>query len=182
VQDAAVVKCCECREEDFVVMTGRSRLPPEVILRKFSQAGWAIGKHARDDLCPACIAKSDKRVKTMDKPATTSLAKPALVIAPPREMSRDDRRVIFAKLEEVYVSEAVGYSPGWSDDRVSKDMNVPRAWVEKIRDENFGPIKDSEEVRKLLQAAEAASAEAKVLAAKVEKLLREAQEIRKAVA
>lgn len=60
---------------------------------------------------------------------------------PPREMSREDRRLIFAKLEEVYIDERVGYTANWNDQRVADDMAVPRAWVEEIRDQNFGPQK-----------------------------------------
>lgn len=60
---------------------------------------------------------------------------------PPRQMSREDRRLIFAKLEEVYVDEGTGYTKGWHDERVAQDMAVPRSWVEVIREENFGPIK-----------------------------------------
>ena len=39
----------------------------------------------------------------------------------------------------MYVGETVGYSKGWSDERVAKDLNVPIAWVSAIREENFGP-------------------------------------------
>ena len=29
----------------------------------------------------------------------------------------------------MYVGETVGYSKGWSDERVAKDLNVPTVWV-----------------------------------------------------
>lgn len=58
---------------------------------------------------------------------------------PPREMTREDRRIIFAQLEDVYVDEHTGYTPDWNDERVSKNLNCPRKWVETIREENFGP-------------------------------------------
>ena len=60
----------------------------------------------------------------------------------PREMKRSDRQVIFNKLQDVYPKEDVGYAEGWDDDRVAKDLGVPRAWVTTIREENFGPIVD----------------------------------------
>ncbi len=58
---------------------------------------------------------------------------------PPREMTREDRRIVFAKIEEVYLDETTGYIKDWNDERVAKDLNCPRKWVETIRDENFGP-------------------------------------------
>lgn len=179
-QDAAVVKCSQCREEDFVIQNGRSRMPPDAIHRKFSQAGWAIGRKASDDMCPACVAKKveNRKERHMDKQQN----KPAVVAVPPRQMSRDDRRLIFAKLEEVYVSETVGYAPGWTDEKVATDLGTPRAWVETIRDENFGPLKDNAETRKLLSEVESLETQVKAIEAKAVALLRQAQEIRKAVA
>lgn len=59
-------------------------------------------------------------------------------IPPTRLIKREDRRVIWSKLEEVYVDEELGYVLGWDDDRLAKDLGVPRAWVTKIRVENFG--------------------------------------------
>lgn len=68
---------------------------------------------------------------------------------PPREMSRDDRRVIFSKIDAVYLDEKRGYSAGWNDETIAKDLGVPRAWVTKIREENFGTEGNAEDVIKL---------------------------------
>jgi hypothetical protein len=77
----------------------------------------------------------------------------AVAVEPPREMSRDDRRVIFAKLDEVYIDENKGYDNGWSDHRVAVDLGVPRAWVASVREEMFGPDKSNAEARELVQEA-----------------------------
>ena len=69
----------------------------------------------------------------MEKEKVVSIA------APPRSPSRDEKRIIFKKIDEFYVGETVGYSGDWSDDRIAEDLNVPVAWVATIRDENFGP-------------------------------------------
>lgn len=79
---------------------------------------------------------------------------------PPREMSRDDRRVIFAKLDEVYLDEKRGYDSGWSDHKVASDLGVPRKWVEIIRAENFGAIGTNEDMADFLSKAEILAAEA----------------------
>lgn len=97
----------------------------------------------------------------------------------PREMSRDDRRVIFAKLDEVYLDEKRGYEQGWSDHRVATDLGVPRKWVETIRAENFGNIGTNEDMAAFMAEAEAlltgarkALADAKEAREAVEKVLR----------
>ena len=58
---------------------------------------------------------------------------------PPQPMTKEDRRIIFAKIDENYVDEMSGYSGDWNDEKVAKDLNVPRAWVSQIREDNFGP-------------------------------------------
>ena len=92
--------------------------------------------------------------------APVHLPDPGASARPPRQMSREDRRLIFAKLEEVYIDEKTGYSTGWNDDAVAKDMACPRAWVEEIREQNFGPQKTDQSaevvaIRAALNEAEA---------------------------
>lgn len=81
----------------------------------------------------------------------------------PASPTREERRIIFAKLEDVYEGEATGYSKGWSDHRVADDLNVPRAWVELIRSENFGDAQDNSEVRAFMVALDRMREEAKLL-------------------
>ena len=66
-------------------------------------------------------------------------------VSEPREMGRDDRRIIFEKLNDVYVGAPNGYASGWSDHKVSADLGVPRAWVESVRSEFFGDVRASED-------------------------------------
>lgn len=73
---------------------------------------------------------------------------------PPPEMTREKRRIILMKLEEAYIDEKRGYENGWSDNRVAQDLGVPRSWVTKLRDENFGPSGASEEMTDFLREAE----------------------------
>jgi hypothetical protein len=56
----------------------------------------------------------------------------------PRQMTRDERRIIYAKIEEVWGSEDTGYKAPWTDKKVAEDLGVPQAWVAMLRDENFG--------------------------------------------
>jgi hypothetical protein len=65
-------------------------------------------------------------------------------------MGKEDRRLIFAKINDVYLDEKQGYSSGWSDKRVSEDLGVPCAWVKTIREDNFGFEGANEDVRPIL--------------------------------
>lgn len=78
------------------------------------------------------------------------------------ELSRSDRRIIFAKLEEVYESEETGYRVPWTDQAVARDLgsHIPVGWVSQVREENFGPAKDNAEIRGLFERVESNTAEA----------------------
>lgn len=72
-----------------------------------------------------------------------------------REATREEGRIIYAKLEEVYRDEKYGYQDGWSDQRVATDLGVPLAWVVKVRVQFFGPEAGNQEVRQVLEQAKA---------------------------
>lgn len=148
-------------------------LPANMIQKKFEQKGWIIGQNPKWDTCPDC----SKKEKVVALKVVDAVEK--ALADEPRTMTRDDRRVIFAKLDEVYLDEARGYERGWSDHKVASDLGVPRKWVETIRAENFGNIGANEDMAAFLTEAEALLAdarkvlsEAKTAREDVEKILR----------
>jgi hypothetical protein len=131
------------------------------VARRFQSAGWQIGKRPSLNRCPDCVAKMEQKMKELDVvkdskvvQMTTTSVKALDAPDPFRPMTRDDRRIIHNKVDEVYVSEAVGYSAGWSDQRVSSDLGVPKMWVSKIRDESFGPDLDEAVTQTIKEARE----------------------------
>lgn len=99
--------------------------------------------------------------KNVPPPQPVVLLAPVAKADPPREPTKDERRLIFGKLDQVYLDEKRGYEKGWSDARVAEDLGVPRAWVEAIRAMNFGEENASEDARQLVEQARAFLVEAK---------------------
>lgn len=87
----------------------------------------------------------------------------------PRLASMDERRIINQKLQDVYGERA--YTAGWSDERVAKDLGVPRAWVAQIRELAYGPDVD-ENQGKVNAAIDAAFKTASVAVQRGEEQLR----------
>ncbi|AYD87685.1 hypothetical protein [Caulobacter phage Kronos] len=54
-----------------------------------------------------------------------------------KEPTRDQKRAINAKLGEVHNGQ--GYADAWTDEKVAAHFDVPRKWVEDIREEFHGP-------------------------------------------
>jgi hypothetical protein len=116
----------------------------------------------------------------------------ATVTAIPRKMTRDERRIIYAKIEEVWGSEDSGYKPPWTDKKVAEDLGVPQAWVATLRDENFGSKSSNpaieeqgraamEFVAEMRSKAQEITAMAKALLDKAEVIERRLIDIQKAV-
>lgn len=162
-----ILKCSRCPATIDMVCTG-TRLSSGEVMQNFRRKGWSVGERAADDLCRACADAARARraaPPATDLPATPVAEAEPMIAAPPAPpielraeapptMTREDRRIIFAKVNDVYIDEATGYSAGWSDRRVATDLNVPVAWVRAVRGENFGPEGLSETDRAVIEEAE----------------------------
>jgi hypothetical protein len=129
------------------------------VRKKFSDEGWKIGDREKDDRCPECFAKilnaaANRKIENKGTSSVVEL-RPKPAAEPNREMQLDDRRIIFSTINERYLSKDKGYQDGWSDIRVSTDLGVPLEWVQKLRQENFGPEGANEQLRAELAAAKA---------------------------
>lgn len=161
------IKCsrCEAFADVSANTTGGSRAHDD-ILKIWKRGGWEIGNNSNRDFCPDCMSAKRAARRQPSKPEPTEMSPEPLnaqVIPmpepsrlppqPPRQPSFDERRLILAKLEETYVDEKTGYGEGWTDKRVAEDLGIPRKWVEDLRDANFGPTRDNEEIRAALDEA-----------------------------
>jgi hypothetical protein len=129
-------------------------------VRKFEAQGWNFIK-PKKALCPDCAKAANtappkpkqQEFATMKK---QDIKPEEMVAAPaPRTMQRSDRQIIIAKLLDVYVGEKAGYAPGWTDEKVSTDLGVPRAWVEQLRVENFGDLATNPEIEAAVEEGKA---------------------------
>lgn len=129
-QAMQIVCGCGCGAKAyFPHMTGTNRKPPSMAAKHFQNKGWLVGSVPKKDLSPQCKRKPKRKDTAM---ATTQPAAEA-----PREMSREDRRIINDKLDTVYSKDC--YKAPWTDVAVAKDLGVPRDWVAQVRDQFFGP-------------------------------------------
>ncbi len=146
-------------------MMDKKNLPLEIIAKKYGERGWRVGDNNESDTCPNCVkrqieqrreanrTKSKQETETMNAKAENT--EPTLIAPPPPAMTRDDRRVIFTKLNEVYLDEKRGYDVPWTDQKVASDLNCPLAWVVEIRETNFGPVSDNSEIRDIIKVVKA---------------------------
>src|SRR6516164_4274203 len=167
---------CEAAVPLPVNVMGASRgvddhIEHQFIARKLEQKGWRIGKSRTSHRCPKCFNaakmsatnKSEGKIMANKKEMLTSTSSSALQVVQEnsRVMTREDRRIVFEKLNEVYVNDKVGYDKGWTDEKVATDLGVPRAWVRLIREENFGDEVGNEDIRKSFEEGEKLIAEIK---------------------
>lgn len=114
----------------FPVATGVNTDAPIEAVQHFQNKGWMVGGDPETDFCRKHSTPAKRKgPKTMTNTAPMA--------DKPREMGREDRRIINDKLDEVYGREA--YKAPWTDAAVAKDLGVPRDWVVQVRDQFFGP-------------------------------------------
>jgi hypothetical protein len=191
-QGAYHITCSGCGATAEVAnnQEGKS-LPEEIVAKKFRQKGWDVGHRPQKDKCPACQSKRRKGMRyTVDKNLRVDVKQPqrpilTIVKKEPAvaTLSREDRRIILAKLNEAYQDESQGYRPGWSDQRVADDLGVAVEWVQLLREENFGDLPVSaqdksfvEEGRRILEAIKAVAIEADEVRMRAASLLSQATE------
>ena len=160
------IKCASpsCGHEEKILDRTAGGLPASMVEKKFAQKGWEVGANEKHDYCPSCvevrrIARRTARIKPIS-PNVVSISTPAATAqqeaakmttigataeAPP-EMTREAKRTIFAKLQDVYLDEERGYQSPWTDQAVAKDLGCPLAWIVQVRDDNFGPASDNSEI------------------------------------
>ncbi len=161
------IYCSDCTASETIYVHNVSQANVgELTMKKFRDRGWEIGKNRKRDVCPACQVlrrKSAPQPKLVVVPPVIEMSMQhtitPLKAEAPREMTREDRRVILLKLNETYIDERIGYDKEWSDKRVAADLGVPQAWVAKLRDENFGPENSNEEARQAVAALDALKSE-----------------------
>ena len=149
--------CSKCPAfYDISANTHTGRRNAEDLRRQMLRVGWDLGDKPEKDVCVTCI-QARRKHKSKTTAEVIQMPKHVQIVSQhdgPREPTRDERRIIFAKLQDVYIDEKTGYGSGWSDRKLAEDLGVPRAWVERIRDENFGPIPVSEDAVKQIEEAE----------------------------
>lgn len=156
------IQCSHCPQETTARnSTDAGGLGDEMLTRKFTRLGWYVSRSPGGHLCPDCNPTKQRAIivpATPDGPTLTvvpktqeePVSKPTPASTETRELSFSDRRIINAKLEEVYENETTGYLAGWDDDGVAKDLGVNVVWVVKLRSENFGPATGNARVREIV--------------------------------
>ena len=93
-----LIICQDCQKRSHYG-ANTARMPnPIMATSHFRHAGWKVASNWRGDLCPQCQQK---------KPTTAQVIqmKPSPSEQPPRQMGRDDKRIVFAKIDEVYLGQ-----------------------------------------------------------------------------
>ncbi len=152
------ITCAHCGAVAyFPHLTGVNRKPPSMAAKHFAGGGWAVGSSPKQDFCPLHVSpakRKGEKAAAADGGKVDAATAPA--VNPPAEMSREDRRIIFAKLNEVYGDG--GYVAPWTDAALGKDLGVSPAWVRDIRAEFFGPEGSNPQYDACIAACDAAEA------------------------
>lgn len=140
---------CDARDEWNV----RSMPPPDQVTKHFAERGWSI-KSANRILCPQCSAKRK------EKPVTKLAAVPT-----PAFDAKAARREAHDLIAMTFSIPTGQYSDGYSDERIAKETGISLDWVKQRREEEFGSLKQPDELAQMRkELADAAEAVAEIKA------------------
>jgi hypothetical protein len=138
------IVCSACGVEDSVAST----FTEESAKASFTHKGWSVAKKRHDDLCSDCAAKRCKKHKADDSvQAQTGIleedmshvdVQPLVHADEPRKATIAQKRLISEKLDDVYPVPDKGYINGYTDEKLAKELNMPRAWVTERRVDMYG--------------------------------------------
>lgn len=162
--DLTGLGCIVCGVKDCAAFTTAKVLPdcaPEVLERKFRQAGWVIGSRRAKNRCPEHATKI-RRLKQEMKMGMrmsdvitnlkgNSSETEANNLNKVREATAVEQRRIFVRLAEVFDEEKGQYIGKHNDELIAKELNLPRALVTKLREESGWHIKGDPAVMALKQ-------------------------------
>lgn len=155
IATVSVITCANCAKEGEFRHVGAKK-PPEAMEQYFRNHGWNVGSKPSRDLCPECVAATSPTRKPrgeappfMNGRSVTGLGETPPAAEPAREMTLADKRIIFAKINEVYLDNR--YESPWTDGAVAKDLGVPRDWVRQVREELIGPDGSNEDYEEFLK-------------------------------
>lgn len=146
------------------VFHSANRMPPEKISRVLKTRGWTIGNRANKHECPVHTSyHANDQAKELPMPAND--APPPRTISPmraapippppvpapavPTHDARAARREAWEWLNEGFDPEAGRFKPGINDATIAKETGLSEEAIAAIRDENFGPLKEPEEIAEL---------------------------------
>lgn len=132
-----------------------ARMPPEGIKRHFTSTGWALRNRST---CPACI----KRKKEQKPMVTVAQIKSAPAPSFDAKAARRDAHELIAITFDIPTGQ---YRDEYSDERIAKETGVSIEWVKQRREDEFGPMKEPDELAQMRkQLADAAEAVAEIKA------------------
>lgn len=122
--------------------TAQSQPRPDVVVKKIEATGWATGKVTK---CPECIKKSKEdrmNAKATVTPINTASPSPDL---------REKRREAHGLIDMAFDIGLGRYEQDYSDERIAKETGLPKEWVAKRREDEFGPIKEPNDLAVIRQ-------------------------------
>lgn len=195
VRKVRVLKCSEptCQREVELFDNGSVQLPNPTVAEKFARMGCEIGKNRNRDRCAVCAENerlarrkspkeepmkidANKNIPLTERAVMNGASRlPAEM--PEREMDTDERRVIFAAIDERWAGKEQGYITPWTDQGIASHLGVPMSWVSQVRSQFFGDIRDNSEIRELLDRVTKYSVDASQKVAEAQQLAEQARSL-----
>lgn len=122
------IVCAACGASDIVSTRSGVPMAPEISVKKLQQRGWLIGRRPQDHRCPTCNPMRKSKMAAQSKQSVPTLAASKRITD------------LYMLLEDHYDREEKCYRDGWSDGKVSSELDLDVGFVTRRREQDFGPL------------------------------------------
>ena len=157
-RNIARVTCMSCGAHADRNLTGQ--MNPEMVAKDFRRLGWECDHHRPSrSRCPECLKPKPQpapRATQPPRPYATEIpmnTKPQAASTDARDPTPDQKRLIREKLDGSFDERRGAYLDGYSDQKIGAELNVPWAWVTKLREAAYGTIRVDPAIAELQAAA-----------------------------
>lgn len=138
----------------------------EMLPKHFANKGWDIKRRS----CPECqMKRKDKTVNKLAVTATPSLSvvKPAIAAT---DAARQAKQLLFLELLDHYDAGNHCYKNGKTDAILAKALDISEQFVRQVREQDFGPLKEPQEIREFRDRINAINEQSLTFAAEAKDL------------
>lgn len=112
---------------------------PSAAVKRAKSQGWRIAKRI---VCPTCQTHKEKPIMNASVTPLKSAQTPDV---------RQQRRDAHTMIELYYDLASSTYKDRYSDEKIAKETGLPKEWVAKRREDEFGPIKEPNDLAVIRQ-------------------------------
>jgi len=142
--------CAQCGAHEDITINAASKHNPESYARFAANHGWSADAFKkRQCICPKCLDEAAQRKAVKKGENVVKLSAVNDINPAARKPSPEEKARIRAKLDALFDDSKGLYLDSASDQTIGRELDLPWAWVQQVREAAYGPLRVDPELAAL---------------------------------